>query len=126
MIACRAEGVRHGAENTVPSVLYVGGLAVHHLFGMDDLAAEALADALVTEAYAEDRDLTGEALNERNRNARFVGRARSGRDDDEPAAQGGALGKADFIVAMNRDFLPQLAEILDEVVGERVVIVDHQ
>src|SRR5690606_41551313 len=48
--------------------------------GADHLATEGLADALVTQADAEDRQLAGKVLECRHRHARFAGGAGAGRD----------------------------------------------
>src|SRR5690606_22353092 len=92
----------------------------------DDTAAVGLADALVPEAHAEDRNPAAEALDDRHRDPRLVGRARPGRDHDLRGREALDLVEADLIVAVNAHVLAELAEILHEVVGERVVIVDHE
>src|SRR5919204_362553 len=58
--------------------------------------------------------------------ARIVGRARTRRDDHavEGALQQVVGGCA--VVAHDLEVAPQLAQVLDEVVGERVVVVDHE
>src|SRR4029078_12826359 len=40
--------------------------------------------------------------------------------------QPGDVGGRDAVVAHHAHVLPQLAQVLDEVVGERVVVVDHE
>ena len=42
------------------------GFTMHDLFRMDDLAAESLANALMAEAHAQDRDLSSEAFDQAN------------------------------------------------------------
>src|SRR4051794_4325523 len=93
---------------------------------MHDVAAESLADALVTEAHAQQRYLAGETLDERHGYAGFVRGARPRRDDDAIRAKRRNLVEADLVVATDDDLLPKLAEILDEVVGKRIVVVDHE
>src|SRR6476646_9864841 len=51
--------------------------AVHHPLRADDPRAERLADRLVTETHAQNRNLAGEAPNEWNGDPRFARRARS-------------------------------------------------
>ena len=46
-------------------------------------------------------------------------------DDDVVRLQRGDAGEVDLVVADDFDLLAQLAEILHEVVGEAVVVVDH-
>ncbi len=78
----------------------------------------------MAEADAEDRDLAGELLDRLVRDARVVRRAGAGRDDDAVVA--GQLGDGDFVIAEDGRLDPELAEVLDEVVRERVVVVDHR
>ena len=99
---------------------------MHQLLGVDDLAAEGLADALVAEAHAENRHLAGEFLDQRHRDARLVGRARAGRNHDMVGLERRDLLHRDLVVAEYPHLLAQLAEILHQVVGEGIVVVDHQ
>ena len=66
---------RLGSPRTpLAGVMNLGHLAVHELLGVNDFAAESLADALVPEANPEDRDLAGESADERHRDTGLVGR----------------------------------------------------
>jgi hypothetical protein len=51
---------------------------VHHLTGADDVAAKRLADALMPQTDAEDRNFTGEGINGGQRHARLVRRTGPG------------------------------------------------
>src|SRR5688572_28894697 len=64
--------LRKNAEAVVP---YPRNLSMHHRLCPHYLLAERLADRLVAQADAEDRQLAGEPLYERQRDARFVRRA---------------------------------------------------
>ena len=55
---------------------------MHQARRATDVAAERLAHALLAEAYAENRQLARELLEDGERDSRFLGRARSRRDDD--------------------------------------------
>src|SRR5258706_3607910 len=103
-----------------------GSLAVHHLFRVHDNAAESLPDRLVAQADAEDRHLAGELFDERHRYARFVRRARSGGNHDMARFHLSDLLERDFVIAIDGNVLLELGKVLDKVVRERVVIVDHQ
>ena len=89
-------------------------------------AAERLADRLVAQADAEDRHAPGQPADRLHRDAGLVGglraRARSpggsGRSASTPATSIG-------VVAAHLHLGAQLPEVLDEVVGEAVVVVDH-
>ena len=82
-----ANGDGNARKNAAAVVRHRGDLAMHHPLRAHDAAAERLPDRLVPEAYAEDRDLPGEALDQRHRDAGLVGRARPGRDDDLRGAE---------------------------------------
>ena len=102
------------------------GLAVHDLFGAHDLAAECFADRLVTEADAEDRQLALEVLDDLDRDARVAWRFRAWRNADAVEFHGRDLGDRDLVVAHRAHFFTELAEILDDVIGEGIVVVDHE
>jgi hypothetical protein len=108
-------------------VSHLRRLAVHHARRSHDLAAVELTDALQAETHAEHRHVPRERADHLQRHARLVRRPRPRRDDDAVWS--------DFIfhflnrhpvVAPHLDPRAQLAEILDEVVGERVVVVDQK
>src|SRR5260370_25232215 len=100
-----------------------GGLAKRRLIAPDP-SAERLAQALVAETDAEDRDLAGKLLDRLVGDARVVRRAGARRDDDAVVA--GQLGDGDLVVAEDGRLDPELAEVLDKVVCERVVVVDDR
>ena len=99
---------------------------MHDVPGADDASAEGLADALVAQADAEDRDLAGEAFDGGQRDARFVGRAGAGREYDAFRGEFGDPVGVDLVIAVDPHLFTQLAEVLHQVVGEGVVVVDHE
>jgi hypothetical protein len=115
-----------GVENADILVADVGSLAVHQSCGMNDFSAKGLPDALVAQADTEDRQLAGKAPDQRHRNAGLVGRARPRGNDDSRGMQSLDLFQRDFVIAENADLLAQLTQVLHQVVGEGIVIVDHQ
>ena len=99
-----------------------------HRLVLDDAAAERLRQRLVAEADAERRDAgLGEAAHRLDRDARprraCTGpgetTTRSGRRSSSSSTVGG-------VVAHDVELGAQLAQVLDEVVGERVVVVDDE
>ena len=126
VVACSFERLRDTAENALARVVNGRYFAMHQLPGVHDPAAEGLPDALVAETYAEDRDLTRKALDQRHRDAGFVGRARSGRNHDVRRPQRSHFFERYFVVAKHDDLLFQLTEVLHQVVRERIVVVDHE
>src|ERR1051326_5549579 len=94
--------------------------------GPDHSSAECLTDRLMTQADTENRHLATELLDDAQRHAGVSGCAGSGRDNDSIRRHFFDLIERDFVVAADFDTLPQLAEILREVVRKRVVVVDDQ
>src|SRR5690349_2224198 len=126
VVARRDERVLHAGVDALLVVEDLRGLAVHDARRAHDAAAEHLTDALVTEADAEDRNLAGEPMDDIHRDAGFVRRARTRRDRDRVGRLRGDRLERDGVVALDGDVGTQLAEILREVVGERVVVVDQE
>src|SRR5262249_50221472 len=77
-------------------------------------------------AHAEYRNLAGEIPNRSQRYSRFTGCAGPRRDDDGACMHRCDLGRPDLIVASHFDLGTELAQILHQIPGERVVVVDHQ
>ena len=102
------------------------GLAVHQLGRAHDAAAEGLADGLMAEANAEQRHLAGKAADHVDADAGILRLARTGRDDDAIGLARGDFIERDLVVAAHFELLPQLAEVLRQVVGEGVVVIDQQ
>src|SRR5437867_6405696 len=102
------------------------GLAVHDARRAHDRAAEGGADRLMAEADAEDRQAAGGALDQRHRDAGLARRAGTRRDDDRVGTERLDLVESDGVVAPHVDLGAELAEVLDEVVGERIVVIHHQ
>jgi hypothetical protein len=99
---------------------------VHQPFGSDNSPSKGLTYRLVSQANPQNWDFPRIHPDNLNGNARFVGRARSGRDDNVGRFKFADSFGRDGIVPENENFSPQLTEILDEVVGETVVVVnDH-
>src|SRR5258708_26281125 len=102
------------------------GLAVDRCGGATLGPAEDLADALVAQADAERRHARAQPLDERGRDTGLARRARARRDDDVRRRQRRGLVYADGIVAAHQHIGAQLREILVEVVGKAVVVVDQE
>src|SRR5687768_10487332 len=93
-------------------------LAVHHPLGPYHTAAVGLADRLMAETDAEDRQLPAPAADQWDRDARLRGRARPRRYDDGIGLEGPDVVDAHGIVPSDDRHSPKLAQILDEIVGE--------
>src|SRR5205814_1663652 len=126
MIACGGEGIRQLAENILAVMMDLARFAVKQFGSADDFAAERSANGLVAEAHTKDGKFPGQALDELHGNARLLGRARPWRNYDAFRIPPGNLFDGNPVVAMHFDVTTQLAEILREVVGEGIVVVEKQ
>src|SRR5882762_4765444 len=126
MVARGGEGIRQLAENIFAVVMDLARFAVEELRGADDFAAERSANGLMAEAHTEDRKFSGEALDQLHGNARLLRRARTRRNYDAFRISPDNLFHGDFVVAVHLDVATQLAEILREVVGKGIVVVEKQ
>ena len=129
VVAADLEVLRQPAEDRAPVVLDPRGLAVDRLVA-DHLAAPRLDQRLVPEADAERRDAgQGEAFDRLETDARLVRRAWARRDDHAVIAADQQILDARVVVAHHLDLVRgrlELTQVLDEVVGEAVVVVDDE
>ncbi len=88
--------------------------------------AEYLPEALKAQAYAEYRAYTAELLDEGVAQPGITRLSWPGTDENSIGFDVEGLLEGDGIVAVDNGFRAQLTEVLDQVVDERVVIVDHQ
>lgn len=97
--------------------------------------AELVADRLVPEADAQQRDLAGEGLDDLARHAGLARGAGPGGDDHVRRLERPRLGDGDLVVADDADAQrvgvlaagdEQLPDPLHEVVGEAVVVVEEE
>ena len=112
-------------EDAGAAVMDGAELAVHDLVGADDLAAEGLADGLVAEADADERRAgLGGGLDEREADAGVVGGAGAGGEEDGRGAHRHRLLDVDLVVAADLGLGAEFPEIVEEVPGVAVVVVD--
>jgi len=92
-----------------------------------DLTAKMLADRLMTEAYAKERrPSVGAGGDKIKADACLVRGAGSWREKKCARAAGKCLARRNSVVSNDFDFGSQLHQIVDEVPGEAVVIVDDE
>ena len=80
----------------------------------------------MTEADTERRYLGADRAQVLHRVSGVFRRARPRRDHESVGFEERCIGSGEFVVSDHNRFGPQLAEILHEVVGERVVVVDYE
>ncbi len=100
-------------------------LAVHRLGRADHVAAKGLTDHLVAQAHAEHRQLAfGGAADQIKTNAGIIGNARPRRNHDGFRRHGERFIDADDVVSPDLNLDPQFAKIVNQVVGEAIVVID--
>src|SRR5258708_22450011 len=125
MIARRREGVGQAGEDAAAAMADAAHLAMHRHRRAHDAAAQRLADRLVAEADAEDRHAAG-APHQLEADARMVGGARPPRDDDGLPPERARCFGAERVVALYHHLGAQLAQVMPQVIGEAVVVIDKQ
>src|SRR6266566_1771069 len=126
MVARCGERIRQLPENSLAVVLDFAGLAVKKFRRPDDSPSERRPDRLMPQANPKNRKLRGETLDEFHGNACLLRRAWARRNHDLLRLAAGNLFHGNLVVAMHLHLAAQLAEILRQVVGKRVVVVEQQ
>src|SRR5204863_5958688 len=85
---------------------------------------EHRTDRLVSQAHAKNRHGLAELLNHCHRDAGILRTARSRRNDNSIRTGLDDVGERHRIVAHDEHVSAELAQILNEVVGKRIVVVD--
>src|SRR5271166_136278 len=107
-------------------MLHFTCLAVHKVGGANDVAAKGGADGLMAETDAENRDFSCEVFDDVDADARLVRRAGTGRDDDAFRGELLDLFQCGPVVAAHHDFMPHFPDVLHQVVGKRIVVVQDK
>src|SRR6202044_3824248 len=114
------------AEEAARIVRNARHLAVHRRWRPNNVAAKRLPDRLMTEADPEYRRRFAAHANEVETDAGFVRRARAGRENNGVRLVAERVRDRDLIVAPHRHVRAQLAQVMDEVEGEAVIVVDQR
>ena len=123
MVAHRLESLRQPDEYSLPVVAYAAHLAVHKRLRVDDAPAKRLRDRLVPKADAENRDFPSERLYRREGDSSRVWIAGAGGYDERVWLQRRDSLDVDLVVPEHLDVDAKSGYRLDEVVGERIVVV---
>src|SRR5271168_4695637 len=99
---------------------------MHEFWRPYHLTAEGGSDGLMSEADSENRDFPGKMADQLNADAGFLRSARPRRNQDAFGAHGFYIADRYLIVAAHLDFRAQFAQILHQVVGEGIVIVEDK
>lgn len=126
VVAGGGERIGHVLEEVFVVVPDGGRFAVHHAVVDNDVAAEGVADALVAQADAEDGDFAGEVFDDVVGEAGFARGAGAGGDENAVGVEFFDAGEGDLVVAVDLHGNVHFAQVLDEVVGERIVVIEHE
>ena len=132
MIAGRGHWRSEAAEDGLAIVLNLAGFAVHQVLRANHLAAKSCANRLVSETDAEQRHivlvlvLAREMADQFDADAGFLRSTGSGGNDDALRVHRLDLADGHFVVAANLNLGAQFAKVLDEVIGERIVVIEDE
>src|SRR5215472_1076365 len=123
VVARGLERVGEPVERRAAVVVYFRGLTVHRLVP-HHRCAECAAQRLVPKADAEDWQPPAQPSYRRHRDPRVLRPARTGRHDERVVAT--QLVDTDGVVAEDLRLSTELRQVLHQVVGEGVVVVDDR
>jgi hypothetical protein len=126
MVPGGLERVGQVTEQTLPAMEHGGYLAMHERPGPHHLAAKGKPHGLVPQANPQQGNPAGKMLDHRHGDPGFARTARPRRNDQIVGRQTFDLGQGDLVIAKHFDLLTQDPEILDQVIGKRIIVVDHQ
>src|SRR6185312_7593878 len=126
MVAHHLERRGYILEEPGAAMLDARRLAVHHPSGANHPPAVRLANGLMPETDAQYGNLPTPPSDERHGDPCFAGCTRTRREHDRRGRDRANLLDAERVIAPDDGLAAELAQILDEVVGEGIVVVDYQ
>jgi hypothetical protein len=99
---------------------------VHKSFGVNDLAAESGRDRLVAEANPEDRDLSRKFPDGVDADSGILRPAWARGNHDGGRPEPLDIANRNAIVSDDLYFSSKHSEILEKIIGERIVVIDHE
>src|SRR6266700_5579528 len=105
---------------------YLAGFAVHEIRRTYDLASERGPEGLVAEAHSQDRQFAGEVPKNIHADPGFLGCARARGNKNARGSNRLNVAHRNLVVPANHHLGTQFTQILNEVIGERVVVVEDE
>ena len=126
MVPGGRESLRHILEKVFAIVTHGGCFAVHQFICPNNFTTKCLSNGLVAQAYAKEWYLSCPSFDCLQADTRTVGIAGTGRNDQSVKAV--QLQIIDTYCIITDHFLlrSQLSKILDNVVGEGIVVIDDE
>jgi glycine dehydrogenase len=122
----RAKAAQHRGKYTAIIMMNQGCFTMHNHARMHYPPTQHLGNTLMAQTDAENRQMAAEAFDYRHGNPGFVRSARTRRDNDTLGRKISDIIDANLIVAINAYRGTQLTQVLHQIVGKRVIIIDHQ
>lgn len=130
VVAGGYDRARKAGEDTFTSMENRGCLAMHEVFCADDFSSKNLTDRLVAEADSKDRNgllgVLAKFADDIAADTGFVRRAGTRGDANALWGEFADFVNAHGIIANHLHCRPKLAEVLHEIVGEGVVVIDNE
>ena len=126
VIAGCGHGLGRVAEERFAIVLDLAGLAMHKLMRPDHVAAERRTNRLMPQANAQHRKLPSKVPDQFNADAGLLRRTGARRDNDAFRTHGFNLRRSYLVIAAHLYLLSQFSQILHQVVGKRIVIIEDE
>jgi hypothetical protein len=102
------------------------GFAVHQFGSTHDFAAERRADGLMSQTHSQHRHIARKMADQFNADSGLLRRARPGREQNPLGVHRLYVGNGELIVPAHQHVGAQFAQILDQVVGEGIVVVEDE
>lgn len=99
---------------------------MHQMRRATDFRAESRADGLMSQANPENRNFAGKMPDQFDADACILRRTRPGRNYDALGPEIFKFADRDLVVAANLNLGAEFSEILDQVVGKGIVIVENE
>src|SRR5258708_7660655 len=113
-------------EDRSSVMLHLTRFAVHKVGCAYDFPAESSPQSLMAQADAQNRQFAGQMPEKIDADTCLLWGTRPGRDHNTLRAHGLNFFDRDLVVAADYHFRTQFAQILHQVVGERIVIIEHK
>ena len=91
----------------------------------DDISSKGFRYGLMAKTNSQNGKLPSEPCDQIHRNPGVARPARTGRDHDAIGIHGVDLVQAYLVVTVHVKIAPQLTQVLNEVVGKAVIVIDH-
>ena len=126
MVSSGLKRDRQPEEYTIPFVKDRRSLPVHQAIGSNDFSSIHLADTLMSKANTQHGNSRSEMTDKLVADAGFVRRSRTRRNADFFWMQLLNFLNGGAIIPADDQFRAEFAEILNQIVGERVVVIQNQ